>query len=264
MAGLLRELDDLLRGNKTQPEQLAEGTKQLRLVPFITLSVLLAAVYGVCMGLYSVLSRDTPVPAQLLASTVKVPMLFLLTLVVTFPSLYVFSALLGSRLRPPGALRVIVAAITVNVAILASFGPITAFFTFTTTSYHFMKLLSFFFFALSGVIGLAFLMGVLRRMEEGLKPPAPAPAAAEDEDEEPGLLPQGVPSVRRDDNSPARPMARQVFRVWLILYGLVGAQMGWVLRPFIGTPHLPFTWFRQRGDNVFLDVVRTIGELLGG
>ena len=36
--------------------------------------------------------------AQLFASAVKVPALFFLTLAVTFPSLYVFNALVGSRL----------------------------------------------------------------------------------------------------------------------------------------------------------------------
>ena len=33
---------------------------------------------------------------------------------------------------------------------------------------------------------------------------------------------------------PARRQSASVFKVWLILYALVGAQMGWVLRPFIG------------------------------
>ncbi len=58
--------------------------------------------------------------------------------------------------------------------------------------------------------------------------------------------------------------ANNVFRVWLILYALVGAQMGWVLRPFIGTPGMKFTWFRAREANIFLDVLRTIKDLLGG
>jgi len=40
-----------------------------------------------------------------------------------------------------------------------------------------------------------------------------------------------------------------VFRGWLVVYGVVGAQMGWVLRPFIGSPDLPFTWFREREGN---------------
>ena len=34
-----------------------------------------------------------------------------------------------------------------------------------------------------------------------------------------------------------------VFRLWVVVFALVGAQMGWVLRPFVGNPNLPFTWF---------------------
>ena len=49
------------------------------------------------------------------------------------------------------------------------------------------------------------------------------------------------------------------------LYALVGAQMAWILRPFIGSPHyVAFRWFRPRGGNVFIDIIRTIGEFLGG
>jgi hypothetical protein len=39
--------------------------------------------------------------------------------------------------------------------------------------------------------------------------------------------------------------------------------MAWLLRPFIGAPGLPFEWFRSREANFFVDVVRTMGELLG-
>ena len=50
--------------------------------------------------------------------------------------------------------------------------------------------------------------------------------------------------------------------VWIFIYALVGAQMGWILRPFIGAPDLPFTFFRERQANFFIDVLRTLGELL--
>ena len=54
-----------------------------------------------------------------------------------------------------------------------------------------------------------------------------------------------------------------MLRIWCVVYGVVGAQMGWLLRPFLGSPDLPFTLLRPREDNVFVDVVRTIGDLFG-
>jgi len=255
----LRELDDLLRGRKTTPAMLAEGTDQLRIGQFVFMSVILGMIYGVSMGLYSVLGREEPVPMQLLASTLKVPLLFLLTLAVTFPSLYVFSALLGSRMGPLDALRVIVASVAVNLAVLASLAPITAFFTLSTTSYNFMKLLSVFLFSVSGMIGLGFLLRTLRHIGVG---PAPLPPGGEASPEPDNAGPELAPHLA----APAREVlpARRLFRVWIIVYALVGAQMSWVLRPFIGAPDLEFTWFGQRGGNVFLNVLEAIGELLGG
>ena len=47
---------------------------------------------------------------------------------------------------------------------------------------------------------------------------------------------------------------KTVFRTWVIVFALVGAQMSWVLRPFIGDPDSPFAWFRPRGSNFFTAV----------
>ena len=61
--------------------------------------IILGLLYGLCMGLFSVIASGGKNYAQLAATTFKVPALFFLTLLVTFPSLYVFNALVGSRLR---------------------------------------------------------------------------------------------------------------------------------------------------------------------
>lgn len=47
------------------------------------------------------------------------------------------------------------------------------------------------------------------------------------------------------------PHVKLVFRCWLIVFALVGSQMSWVLRPFLGNPAVPFTWFRPRGSSFF-------------
>jgi hypothetical protein len=41
------------------------------------------------------------------------------------------------------------------------------------------------------------------------------------------------------------PRHRLLFRVWLVLYIFVGIQMAWVLRPFVGNPFAPTTFFRE-------------------
>ncbi|NQT85571.1 hypothetical protein HQ560_02335 [bacterium] len=265
MPSWLRELDDLLRGKRTGKEALAEGVDKLPLKSYLKAAVALGAAYGLCMGLFSLLSRDAPAWGHLFAVTAKVPLLFALTLVVTFPSLYVFSALLGVRLGPADTLRIIVSALTINLAVLASFGPITAFFTLSTTSYYFIKLLNVFFFGLAGLIGLKFLITALERLEtsrtpavspEKEKPPEPEPSTETPASAAP---PPFLPARLRN-----RTMAQNVFQVWIVLYALVGAQMGWILRPFILDPNLPAVLFRGREHNIFIDVLVSIGKLLGG
>jgi hypothetical protein len=259
----LKELDDVLRGHKADPRLLAEGTGHIQITPLVGVSVMLGIIYGVFMGLYAVLGRTTPSYEQLIASAIKVPALFFLTLVVTFPSLYVFSALLGVRLGPKDTFRLILAPIAVNLAVLASLGPITGFFTLSTSNYHFMKLLNFVFFAIAGVIGLKVLLGMLSRLEDAQTPP---PSRAEDNAGSSGTGTPGqfiaahsvVLSLNREKSS-----ARTTFQIWLVIYALVGAQMGWILRPFIGAPGLPFEVFRTREANIFVDMVTTIGKLLG-
>ena len=254
----LKELDEVLRGHKGDPQLLAGGTGHIHIKPLVAVSIVLGIVYGLCMGLYAVLTRTPPCFAQMFASAVKVPILFILTLVITFPSLYVFSALLGVRLGPKDTLRLILAPVSANLAVLASLGPITAFFTLSTSSYPFMKLLNFLFFAVSGVIGLKVLLTMLARLDAaqaGRATATPNSAPADD----PGPTVTVTPVAL----SPSGDIMGTTFRLWLVIYGLVGAQMGWVLRPFVGAPNLAFEWFRDREANIFVDLFRTIAALFG-
>ena len=129
MRELLGHIDKLLRGQYTRREDLLEGRVGVDSGTLAKAGLALGAVYGLFMGIYAVLRSTNPSFVQLAATMAKVPLLFLLTLVVTFPSLYVFSALSNSRLRGPDTLRLLLAAVTVNLALLASFGPVTGFFT---------------------------------------------------------------------------------------------------------------------------------------
>src|SRR5262245_22104018 len=122
-------LDAILRGEATQLSRLREGKFDLPAGGLSFLIALLGASYGFCMGWFALFNRDSPVYLQVLASMVKVPALYLLTLLVTFPSLYVFNALVGSRLRVEALLRLLIAAMAVNLTVLVSFGPIAAFFS---------------------------------------------------------------------------------------------------------------------------------------
>ena len=290
-------LDRLLRGEATDVRVLERGEVDVPLPGMTVLTALLGAAYGLCMASFALMRTGGEAYDQAGASMAKVPLLFLLTLVVTFPSLYVFNALVGSRLGFGAVLRLLIAATAVILAVLASFGPIVAFFSVSTTSYPFMVLLNVVMFAVSGLLGMGFLLQTLHRMSvtgmsthrvspfthagrEAVPPAAlPVHGAAESAVPRDGGSPQatiaeqltsdreGLAAVR--DFSPLEMPSgqllgnhvRRVFRCWMIVFGLVGSQMGWVLRPFIGNPDEPFTWFRPRQSNFFEAVWQTLGSL---
>ena len=273
----LQSLDRLLRGELTHLEALRKEGLQLPLGGTALMIAALGAVFGVCMGTYAVLHQDGPRLMQMLAASVKVPALFLLTLLVTFPSLYVFNALVGSQLRFVANLRLLIGSLGVTLAVLASFGPIIAFFSVSTTSYPFMKVLNVLAFGVAGGLGLMFLLQTLHRLSvvdlsasPPLAPPAPgitlpAPKPAPD-----GANLVEAVVIAPPSNSPIDPVpgyilgrhVKTVFRCWAIVFGLVGAQMAWILRPFIGDPNQAFTWFRPRESNFFENMVVTLGKLL--
>jgi hypothetical protein len=252
----LVELDQILRGEATRPGALSRRTVEISAGSVTFVLVVLSMMYGVCMGCFALFRATGAVPMQIVAAMVKLPALFALTLLVTLPSLYVFNALVGSQLALRTVVRLLLAALSVTIAVLASLGPIVAFFSVSTTSYPFMILLNVVVFAASGMLGLAFLLQTLHRLSlipppsEVLREPAPVDNEA--------ATPSALDPV--DDQMLGRHV-KIVFRIWVVVFGLVGAQMGWVLRPFIGNPSSPFVWFRHRESNFFEAVIQAFGNL---
>ena len=201
---------------------------------------------------------------QMIASAIKLPLMFFLTLAVTFPSLYVFNALIGTRLSVLSALRLLIAALGVMLAVLASLGPIVVFFALSTKSYPFMLLLNVVTSTVAGALGLGFLLRTLDRLvlvQEDVEPSS-LPSSSEDnpsKEQNDGNKELTGALDRAGDTTTLK--AKGVFRIWTIVFALVGAQMSWVLRPLIGSPMLPFEWFRERESNFFIAVARSLMNL---
>ncbi|HEX3870972.1 MAG TPA: hypothetical protein VHV77_11075 [Pirellulales bacterium] len=257
----IRALDSILRGEATRPSQLRDTRIAVPVGGLAFLIVVLGAFYGFCMGWFALFNRESPEYVQVLASMIKVPALFILTVLVTLPSLYVFNALAGSRLNALAILQLIVSALAVTLAVLASFGPIVAFYSLTTTSYPFMLILNVFLFIVAGTLGLSFLLQTMHRLtlrELAIPSAVPGPDAGTNAPPTPAEPASAL--ARVPAQAPAKNV-RAVFICWVIAFGLVGAQMSWVLRPFIGAPDRPFEWFRHRESNFFQTVGRTLQKL---
>jgi hypothetical protein len=261
----LRELDRLLRGETTRVSALRRGTVEIPAGGLLATMVVLGGLYGLCMGSFALFQEGGPVKAQMVSAAIKVPALFLLTLAVTLPSLYVSNALVGSRLSLKAVVQLLVAAMSVMLAVLASLGPIVAFFSVITTSHPFIVLLNVAVFGVSGVLGLRFLLQTMHRLNLVL---------TDRYDPEPAELVDSPGSVELKAKSamPPSPLSRLegqsrsravqgIFRIWVVMFGLVGAQMSWVLRPFIGAPGEPFIMIAARGSNFFAAVLQAVRDV---
>jgi hypothetical protein len=183
------------------------------------------AVYGAVLG-------STHSLLQALSSAAKLPLLFLATMLVCLPTLYVFSILFGSNQRLSQTIALVLSAITITSALLLSFASITFFFMLTTSNYQFFKLLNVFFFIMAGIVGMSFLNQGRRIVAVG--------------DEDKGAWKRGIVSY-----------------LWIFLFAFVGSQMAWTLRPFVGYPGANFEPLREIGGNFYANVFTSIGELLG-
>jgi hypothetical protein len=254
LAGLT-ELDRILRGELTRVSSLERGGIEIAPGRLSVIIIILGMIYGVCMGTYALFRPKEPHAMQILASMVKVPLLFYLTLLVTLPSLYVFNALVGSRLTLATIVRLLVASLGVIVAVLASLGPIVAFFSVSTTSYPFMVVFNVLIFGVSGTLGLSFLLQTLHRLSISAAPRARVPEPA------PGPSAEPVSPLDPVRDQALNEHVKTVFRLWVVVFAVVGSQMSWVLRPFVGNPAVKFMWFRGRESNFFEGVLQILQRL---
>ncbi len=259
-----KQLDSILRGDATRMSLLSEGQIKTPVAGLSVAVLLLGVLYGLCMGSFTMIRTGGEAYMQLIASAVKLPMLFFLTLAVTFPSLYVFNALIGTRLSVLSAMRLLIAALGVMLAVLASLGPIVVFFALSTKSYPFMILLNVATSTIAGALGLGFLLRTLDRLvviQESLESAPPGPPPLPDSGKQANAATTGPTAALDRAGKITTRRAKNVFRVWTTVFALVGAQMSWVLRPLIGCPTLPFEWFRERESNFFIAVLQSLASL---
>jgi len=286
-SGLL-VIERILRDRQGVWKQLVEDRDLPGLVGQMLASTVLAlAVYGAVLGsFHSAAMAGT--------SAVKLPLLFLATLAICLPTLYLFNLVFGARLSVRQSLALVMVALTVTAMLALAFAPISLFFLITAPDYQFFKLLNVAILALSALVGLRFMTEGMRTLNQhGLLAPAPAePAAAPAPAEEkvpaavgvgngaaPAIqpVPQPMPQpvqvpvgyVLQPIQRPApakaaggqTPPSMTLLYIWILLFGFVGTQLAWTLRPFFGSPGKPFSLYRQIDGNFYAEIFKTIAHL---
>jgi len=195
-----------------------------KIAALMVMGSVLFGIYGAIVGSFS----GWP---QAISSAIKLPILYLLTLLICFPTLYFFNILFGSRRSLAQHFGISISAIAAIGVLLFSFAPISLFFLVTTRNYSFFLLLNVAIMALTGIVGIKFLYDGMQIMSE-------------------------------QDDLNGYTNRKYLLRAWLALYAFVGSQLGWTLRPFFGAPGEPFQLFRQLEGNFYQSVFNALLNLL--
>lgn len=216
---------EFLRDRQTFLDEVYKGVKlQHKIVSLSICSSVLIALYGAIIG-------SSSGWLQMLLSAIKLPALYLITLMICLPTLYFFDVISGSRRTFSQYLALLLASTSAISILLFAFAPVTLFFRLSINDYLFFKLLNVAIFVATGLIGINFFYKGMTYI------------------------------VNQDiDENPHRPA---IMKGWLILYGFVGSQLGWTLRPFFGAPGAPVTLFREQDSNFYMHMLNTLADLLG-
>lgn len=92
-----------------------------------------------------------------------------------------------------------------------------------------------------------------------------APGQAQPAVAYPPMAPLSRPYVapaRHGQTAPGqRPASMTLLYIWIMLFGFVGTQLAWTLRPFFGRPGEGFALFRTIEGNFYAEIFRTIASL---
>lgn len=198
-----------------------------RLAQLGTLVVVFGLAYGAVMGSFGGVFGERF--WQVVFSAVKVPLLLAGTFALSLPSFFIVNTLFGLRSDFLYSMRALVATQAGLTIVLASFAPFTILWYASSSNYRAAILFNLAMFGSASVTA----QWLLRRFYE--------------------------PLIQRDRRH------RTLLRVWLVIYGFVGIQMGWVLRPFIGTPNLTPQFLRQDvWGNAYVRLANIIWSLISG
>ena len=212
---------------RARPWAVEGGHTAKKLAQLGLLVVVFGIVYGAVMGSFGGVFGERF--RQVVFSAVKVPLLLTGAFALSLPSFFVVNTLFGLRSDFSYSLRALLATQAGLTIVLASFAPFTVLWYVSFSNYQGAILFNTLMFGCASFTA----QWLLRRFYK--------------------------PLIERDRRH------RLLMRAWLVIYAFVGIQMAWVLRPFIGSPHLPPQFFRQDAwGNAYVKLAYIIWTFIGG
>lgn len=191
--------------------------------------LLFGFLYGGVMGSYRGLNGMPQWGWQMLYSAIKAPILLTGSFLVSLPTFFVLSSLLGLREDFRAAVRALVAAQAGLAITLASLAPLTLLCYASTTNYHQALAFNGAMFAIASLAAQVILRSHFR------------------------------PLIARNVRH------RQMLIGWGVAYAVVAIQLAWLLRPFIGSRGAEVSFLRTEAwDNAYVRVLQLVWNALFG
>jgi hypothetical protein len=190
------------------------------------------------MGLYN----PRFFPLQSIFGGIKLPLVFLGTLIVCILPFYIINIFVGLRLRFRQILNLFLTGVCSTSIVAVCLAPITAFFMLTIRSdsrYHLMFLINVVLLGISGFAGLVYISRAIRFL------------------------------ARHYESRTGVPLrGRGVLKLWMLVYIFVGIQLAWELRPYMvkeGTIEegAALVFVRKEPYDFYSMVIHNIGQSLG-
>jgi hypothetical protein len=182
--------------------------------------ILAAAVFGVALGSYG------HSIAQVVTSAIKLPILLFGSAALCFPTFHVLQVLRAPRVLSLGeSLAIQSRALCATAMIWAAFALPLFFVVGTAGQYRLAQFLALGVGAVGGLVGLERVRSSYQRLCE--------------------------PERKRWISGP--------LVVYFAIHAVVGAQLAWVLRPFIGSPTQGFELFRDLEGTIFGHILVMFG-----
>lgn len=235
-------LQNLLRQkDQVESRTLGEGLTTQEMGTLFALCLSLFMAYGLLIGANYGWQ-------QALVSAVKLPMLFLLTSAICFPTLYMFLTYLGIQQGLRQLLGLLLLSLTYISLVLAAFAPVTFFFLITTDGYEFYKFINILIFSMGGYIGIRLFYRNLNAIIIKTWRTKTTFSTG-----------QGDVTVETQGDNTGK--ARWFLTGWAFMFAYIGAQLSYTLSPFFGDPDAGFMFINDKGGNFFEDVLKTITNL---
>jgi hypothetical protein len=201
----------LLRGEPDAINKWIQRWNFSQMLLYVSVIILGTGLYGAAMGLW----RD---PLQAVYTAVKFPLIILLTALGNALLNGMLAPLLGLNIGFRQSLLAVLMSFTIVGIILGAFSPLMLFLVWNTppisehaaatSSHSFILLTQVAVISFSGIAANLRLVQLLQRL------------------------------------SGSQLIARRILFAWLAGNLLLGSQLSWVLRPFIGSPNLPIEFLR--------------------